>query len=138
MALKPSKMVMGIMLGINRLNGLLMLQKLTAAKGAHMVVGDGKSSSPFSPQTDINEATHQLKRIQHALKYDEESQGSLISIELELSIGLSEVRPSDTIESVLLRVDKRMYESKALGKNRITSSKGLSNNSCCLSVSEWS
>lgn len=40
---------------------------------------------------------------------------------ITVSVGVTVLEPSDTIESVIERADHLMYKSKTSGKNRITS-----------------
>ena len=42
------------------------------------------------------------------------------SLSVTMSIGITQIKPGDTLESIIKRADSHMYESKKLGRNRVT------------------
>ena len=49
-----------------------------------------------------------------------EAAGQEMGIPITVSIGLTDLRPDDTMDSLLARVDKALYASKEYGRNRFS------------------
>ncbi|HSI88635.1 MAG TPA: diguanylate cyclase, partial [Pyrinomonadaceae bacterium] len=47
-----------------------------------------------------------------------------VRIPVTASFGIAEMRPSDTVSSLLTRADENLYQAKADGRNRIGSDSG--------------
>jgi diguanylate cyclase (GGDEF)-like protein len=76
----------------------------------------GEEFLVIEPRTTLQEASIVAARIASAV----EEHGSELGVAVTISVGLTELRDSDSVDSVLARSDRALYASKALGRNRFS------------------
>jgi len=74
------------------------------------------------PETGIDSALIPAERIRTMLEETSVQYGP-VTFRITVSIGISQYRPGDTIETLLGRADQAMYEAKQTGRNRICCSR---------------
>uniref|UniRef100_UPI003F6C5FF1 GGDEF domain-containing protein n=1 Tax=Pseudomaricurvus sp. TaxID=2004510 RepID=UPI003F6C5FF1 len=92
-------------------------QRLGRASDAYSRWG-GEEFLAVLPNTSAGNAEAVLQRVADSVR-DEGFTALKQSVALTLSIGLTECASDDTLESILHRADKAMYDAKAAGRNRI-------------------
>ncbi len=71
------------------------------------------------PETDIDKAKAVAKKIQSSLNSVTFKKGN-VEFKCSVSIGITQVKKDDTMESLLERVDEALYKTKSGGKSDIT------------------
>ncbi len=81
----------------------------------HLNRWGGEEFMALLPETTLQEALHITERIRKEVS--EKAFG--FNHPMTVSIGITQYRKNDTIETLVERVDSAMYDAKRLGKNRI-------------------
>jgi diguanylate cyclase (GGDEF)-like protein len=76
----------------------------------------GEEFLAILPQTSTDEATILATRLFTAVA----DAGSQAQLPLTVSIGLSSLRPGDSLDSLVARADHALYVSKSRGRNRFS------------------
>ena len=74
------------------------------------------------PRTSLDEARQVAERLRagvQALTAVAGPQGQALDITLGLTLGATELRPGESVEQALKRVDQALYEGKQSGRNRV-------------------
>jgi diguanylate cyclase (GGDEF)-like protein len=74
------------------------------------------------PHTDIDGARHAAERIRAAVSAVALALPGGRSLSVTASVGLAVLQNSDTLQSLLARGDRAVYEAKRLGRNRVAAS----------------
>lgn len=69
--------------------------------------------------SDLNTSTNKAEELRYLIENNTELQ-DLLSYKITASFGLTKAKDNDSIEDIIIRADKAMYESKHSGKNRVT------------------
>ncbi|MCL6525488.1 MAG: GGDEF domain-containing protein [Thermaceae bacterium] len=75
----------------------------------------GEEFLVFAPNTDLQQAQALAERLSQALS----SKALWNDLAVSASIGVATAQPGDTVEELVSRADRAMYEAKAQGRNRI-------------------
>ena len=77
----------------------------------------GEEFVVLCPDTELKQAYRRAERLRLAVC--EAPIGGLKVGEITVSIGVAEIEPGDTTDSLLQRADKALYEAKETGRNRV-------------------
>ena len=92
-------------------NGLREIDTLARWGGEEFVL--------LMPGTELAEGLSVAERIRHTVQDGFVSHGGQ-EIRCTLSMGVTKMLPTDTLEGALARADRALYRSKAQGRNRVT------------------
>ena len=82
----------------------------------------GEEFVVLCPATDMDSAYRKAERLRTTLS--ETSVGETVQLKVTASLGVSQVEPEDTMESLLTRADTALYNAKQRGRNRTCSLSG--------------
>ncbi|WP_088328984.1 GGDEF domain-containing protein [Lacimicrobium sp. SS2-24] len=82
----------------------------------------GEEFLALLPNTDFNTALKVAERMRHAV---ERMSNPEIPNQITLSLGVSQVKDLDDLESSIQRADAAMYDAKQRGKNQVARDKGV-------------
>jgi len=80
----------------------------------------GEEFTVILPYTDCDEARTVADRIQYALEFISFCPGPDLSVQVTLSIGVTEYAPGEELTAFVGRSDRAMYLSKENGRNRVS------------------
>ncbi len=95
-----------------------MIKKITRHTDSCIRYG-GDEFIIILPETDIDKAKAVAKKIQSSLNSVTFKKGN-VEFKCSVSIGITQVKKDDTMESLLERVDEALYKTKSGGKSGIT------------------
>ncbi len=104
------------------LAGDRILKKVGAILRSSLRGGDipcrigGEEFLVLQPETTVDESSLVATRIFTAV----EQAGQAMQMPITISIGVTDLRPEDTIDTLLARADNALYASKELGRNRFS------------------
>ncbi len=79
----------------------------------------GDEFAILQPETNEEEATKTAERLRQAIQEHLGKKRNTLSISFTVSIGISTNLAGDTLNSLLFRADKALYQAKEEGKNRV-------------------
>ena len=81
----------------------------------------GEEFTVILPETSGQEAVTVADRIRRSVADEKMLPGSGVSIEVTISIGVTEYNFKESLVDFIQRADKAMYTSKDTGRNRVSS-----------------